>query len=111
MKRVDKSSYAGKPAGDAEADGLMLAYPLLFEHLTCGAWEDGSRRDPSTLLLFTEEGRAKVCLRDKGNGRVAFLSCGGFLAALEALERGLAEDRLDWREDRYSQQGKGGKRS
>lgn len=79
------------------ADGFAAAYPSLWEMISSSSWPDGSRRVPSTLLMFVDDGTVKACLNDRDQGLTAWASGCGFHACLDALERGLTEDRLEWR--------------
>lgn len=74
--------------------------PRLLEHLTCRVWDDGTPRETSTLLLFTEEGRWKCCFNDRALGRQAFVTGATLEGLLLALERGVESDGLDWRRRR-----------
>ena len=65
---------------------------------------DGKRRDSSTILVFCEEGRVKVCLSDREEGLVLFRSGRTLEEAVDALEACLVDGSADWRER------KGGKR-
>lgn len=75
----------------------FMEHPALCEHLSLDRWEDGTSRETSTLLVFWDAGAWKVCLNDRSGGRVAFLSGSSPTSLLEALERSLQEDSLDWR--------------
>jgi len=81
-------------------------YPFLWEHLTETKWEDGSRREPSSITIFLDQGWLKACLNDKSGGLVAFVSSASFMGLLGALEDGLMEGTLEWRRAR---EGKGKK--
>jgi len=98
-----------KPASrrepDADARGgifdldtlLPRRSPTLFQFLTDDHWDDGSPREPGTLLLFADGGRFKACLNDRDSGSSVFVSGVSLEAILEALEEGLAGDSLEWR--------------
>lgn len=77
-------------------------YPNLFSYLTQDAWEDGSTRVTSTILFFVERGELKCCISDRDAQRSAFLTGSDFQALLEAVEHGLEEDALDWRQKRLA---------
>lgn len=93
---------------------FLKKYPLLAEFLQRELWtreEDvpwtDRVRQKGTLILFCEEGQFKACLSDKDSEAVAFASKKSFQALLETLEKGLANDSLDWR---LTAAGKGKKR-
>jgi len=81
-------------------------FPALFEFLTT-TLVDGRKREPSSLILFVEDGYPKVCLSDRDASRVCFTTAGGFLEALDDLEANLEEGTVDWRAKK-PWKGKGG---
>lgn len=90
------SSGAGSPAVPIDP-AFASRCPALWEYLTLTAWDDGSPRDPATLLIFVDSGVLKCCLSDKANSRVAFLSASTLEQLLSGLEDGLVRSTLDWR--------------
>lgn len=72
-------------------------FPKIVEHLTESVWDDGSPRELSTLMIFADGARWKLCLNDRDQGRVAFMTGGDPEEALTRLEDGLKTDSLDWR--------------
>ena len=77
-------------------------FPNLFSYLTQDTWEDGSTRVTSTVLFFVERGELKCCLSDRDAQRSAFITGSDFQGLLEAVESGLEEDTLDWRQKRLA---------
>jgi hypothetical protein len=61
------------------------------------------------LVLFTDDAVWKVCLSDKDQDLVAFVTAHSPQEALEALEEGLRQDKLDWRPNRSTKGNKGRK--
>lgn len=51
--------------------------------------------------MFCEDGKWKACVTDKDAGYYAFTSADTLDGLLEAVERGLAKEGLDWRESKY----------
>lgn len=78
-------------------------YPGIFEVL-CRQSFQGEERQTGRLILFSEPGRASLCLVDKQSGQVAFYTAGGFTEALEGLEKALQAGKADWRKDKRSRQ-------
>jgi hypothetical protein len=74
--------------------------PFLAAFLCDLLWDDGTSREPGSLVLFTQDGVWKGCLSDREAGLSAFVSCPTPGALMDALEKGLREDRLDWRRKR-----------
>ncbi len=74
--------------------------PVLWEYLSSEQWEDGSARLTSTLLVFVEEGRVKVCLNDRAAQRKGWVTGVTPEAAFTALEASLAAGNIEWRMDK-----------
>lgn len=72
-------------------------YPALSEFLSVEAWDEQTERTRGTLTIFWEEGAFKASVNDRDAEQVAFVSKGTFLGLLEAIEKGLVSDSLDWR--------------
>src|SRR5678816_2203499 len=69
-----------RPAGDSDAtlridtDGLLARRaPTVLQWLSDDRWDDGSARQPSTLLVFAEDGCLKACLNDRDGSRSCLL--------------------------------------
>lgn len=95
--------------GDPEPGGVLRLtrncplgsrLPALWEFLTLTTWDDGTARETGAITLFLQDGLLKACLNDKDGHVVAFVSAEGLEALLEAMNRGLSEDVLDWRRAR-----------
>jgi len=90
----------GNPAGSGlsvpPAD-LVARFPALWEYLWVDRWEDGKKRETSSITIFWGDGRLKGCLNDKANARVLFVAGETLTALLEALEAALASDQAEWR--------------
>lgn len=77
--------------------GPFSQYPLTWEFMTALVYEDGSRRQLPTLMLFLHDGRLTAALNDRDVGQTAFVSGTSVLDVLGALEGGLEADALQWR--------------
>jgi hypothetical protein len=75
------------------------SYPTLCEFLSAVAWEDGSTRECGKLTLFVDQtdGRWKVFLNCHHTSRTACVSAEDPGQVLQAAEKGLRDDKLDWR--------------
>lgn len=89
-----------------EVGGLLGRLPLVWEYISSGQYEDGSRRVPATLSVFVSDGRLTAGLNDRDQARIAFRSGETLEEALGALEQGLAGDSLDWRRSAAPKQGR-----
>jgi len=73
---------------------------LLAGWLTETAWDNGEERTPGSLLIFAQDLRWKAMLCDKDGDNIAFVTAETFKGLLEALEKGLRNNSLDWRPSR-----------
>lgn len=81
-------------------------WPTLVDYLTQEAWEDGSVRQTSTLLLFREEGCWKACLNDRAMERTAWCSGRSPEGLLQGLEDSLLTGSAEWRKKSVAGSGK-----
>lgn len=100
MKRPTKPVAGEVVTGTVCDPQIQQRYPQLWEHLTAVAYDDGSRRETSTLLLFMQDGSLKGMLRDKDGERCLWVAARSLIGVLEALEGQLGDDMADWRPDR-----------
>jgi len=82
-------------------------FPLVCDHLSDATYEDGSRRDVSTLSLRCQDGLVLAALNDVDLGRGLYRTGTSVLNAVEALEKALGGATADWR---AWNRGKGGAR-
>ena len=102
LERVPSTNGSGEPAGDASPGEWLGLFPALSEFLAASKWSNGDVRVPGTLTLFSDGPVWKLCLSDKGQGRVAFVSGSSPQLAFQAAEEGLQRSSLDWRSQRPS---------
>ncbi len=95
-KRVPAADAVRAKALKVEA-GDLKAYPALVDFLSAEEWPDGTERKPGTMLLFVDQGKAKVCLSDRDQGLVLFLTVDSLALILEACDDVLKSDEADWR--------------
>ena len=100
LDRVPSSNGSGEPAGDASPGEWLGLYPALSEFLVAQRWSNGDVRIPGTLTLFTDGATWKLCLSDRSQSRVAFVSGSSPQLAFQAAEEGLQRSCLDWRAQR-----------
>lgn len=99
-RRESAKGVGGGVGGPLVSGAFGERFPTVWEFLTRVQWDDGKRRSPGSLTIFMDDGAVKVCVFDKDAGEVAFVSAAGVDGLLEALERGLEGDSLDWRRSR-----------
>jgi len=97
----------GASSAPLEIDGGILGgFPELWSFLTDAAYEDGTRRQLATLLVFLHEGRLTVALNDRDNQRTVFASGDTLETILKALEGHLQCNDAEWRPNAKSFQKK-----
>lgn len=109
LKRPVDGAGDGRRPGVLPVDPAGELYPKLFEYLASDTWDDGSTRKPATLLLFYEDGVAKVCLNDRACQRAMWESSGDMMTALQRVEDALASGTGSWRHSEPWSGGKKGK--
>lgn len=101
VRRVAAGEAAnGDVLSDAAAIAAQGGADILADWLASSTWPDGAPRVRGTLLVFFEGGRWKVCLNDKAEGAVGFLSVPSLLDVVQDVNQALIEGRVDWRERR-----------
>lgn len=88
---------AGNSPLAARDEQFERAYPALSEFLTARLFDDGSERETATLLLFAVDGVWKVCLNDRAEGRVAFVSGATTASAMATLDTQLEDGTVEWK--------------
>jgi hypothetical protein len=97
--RKRPAAVPGESADLTAACPLLSTRPALRAMLCDVSYADGSRRVTATLLVFTDGGAFKACLRDRDTEETAWVTGQGLTGLLDALEVGLQEGRLDWRKE------------
>jgi hypothetical protein len=106
LKKPEVSSNGSPELVSLASAGFFgKRWPVLMEWLLSSAWEDGTVRATSTLSISVGDGRWKGRMNDRDSGMVAFLSSESLEALLDAWERGLSKNSLEWRVDQF-QKGK-----
>jgi len=103
-RRVEGETQSGLKAGPFE-----LAHKDLWAYLTDTAYEDGSPREPSSLLVFVQDGQLKGMLRDKAEGLCLWGTANSLADLLALLDVMVADPESVWRVDRQ-QPGQAAKR-
>lgn len=100
LKKPTATSGAGSvPAGYLDPT-FAKEYPTLWQYLTQTTWEDGTPREPSSLLIFPQDGVFKCMVRDKAAGLCLWVACRQMSQLLDAVESALADPVAEWRHDR-----------
>lgn len=92
---------------ETQDSAFAKSYPALAEFLSLETWGEGEARTRGTLTIFWEEGMFKASVNNRDSEEVAFVAKQAFKGLLDAVEKGLAADSLDWRSQARKGQGKG----
>lgn len=85
--------------GYDEYSADIASWPALTEFLGRVTYSDGSDRLTGSILLFCDQGRLKVMLKEPNEGVVGFSTIDGLDGLLDALERKIAGGSVEWRKD------------
>lgn len=103
MSILDKVPERDKSSEDCEfcleECSFQSDYPGLWEFLARQKYK-GDSRQTGKLVIFTESGKATVCLIDRQTGQVAFFTHEALDEALLGVEKALQGGTLDWRKDK-----------
>lgn len=102
LRRVEPGAPVNKLPSEPVVDDFSGMCPDLLQFMTASTWPDGKARALPTLMSCYEDGRWRVCLNDKANGRSVWVSGVTWIEALEAIDRGLTGDCLEWRKNRWT---------
>ena len=92
---------AGNSGGPNVRDDVLHEWlPTLHDHLIESVWDDGKPRKTTTLMVLVENGQWKAWIHDRDAKRAAWVSGSCWEGLLEAAEKSLASDSLEWRADR-----------
>jgi hypothetical protein len=100
MIRPQKAVAGAVPSGSVSDPQMQQRCPTLWEYLTTTTYDDGSPREPSTLLVFLQEGSLKGMIRDKDGDRCLWAAARSLVGLLDALDGALGDPQADWRPDR-----------
>lgn len=103
-ERASGLNGTGASSVNSEDEGFKKEMPTLWAFVTQTEWEDGSSRETGTIFIFREAGTWRACLNDRDSGHVGFVSCDTFKGLWKAVEKQLAEERVDWRLSRQARQ-------
>lgn len=101
LKKPEAAGHNGSVLRPVSSLSTYLpVFSVILEFLSSASWPDGSRREPGTLTLTVTGGRWSARVKCPAGKRYAYVTGSTVDEVLEALEKGLASDDLDWREDR-----------
>lgn len=77
-------------------------WPVLMDHLTQTAWEDGTTRQTSTLSVFAGDGAFKALLKDRETQLCLWVASPSLEKLYDVLEAALVDPGSVWRRDRMA---------
>lgn len=95
-KALSSRGPSAARAGASDAD-LAATYPTLHEFLTLSALSDGTPRQTSTLLVFTDGGLWKAVLNERDGELSLWATAESLQGLLVELESRLTAPVVDWR--------------
>jgi len=107
-RRADRN-VEGEAKAALKAGAFETAHKALWSYMTDCAWDDGSPREPASLLIFMQDGQMKGMLRDKAEGLCLWASASGIAELLGLLDIMIEDPETVWRVDRQ-QPGQAAKR-
>lgn len=100
---------AGGSAPLTDDKAFRIKYPQLWAYLSQKVWDDGTARQPSSLLVFEQDGIFKCMVRDKDAGLCCWVASPTLSELFSAIEAALVDPGTEWRVDRQ-QEGQAAKR-
>ena len=101
LKKPGPVSASGSESLPVSSQSTYLAlFSDTLEFLSSALWPDRSKRERGTLTLTVTGGRWSARLKDPNGKRYAYLTAATIDELLEAVEKGLGTDEIDWREDK-----------
>jgi hypothetical protein len=97
LKRPSASPTPPPNTCSIDWSAALPGTPLLAEFMFSPVYDDDSKRELPTLMLFLHDGRLTAALNDRDQARTAFVSGDSLASVLVALEAGIAADALGWR--------------
>lgn len=102
MKKIERKVSGGTdtPMRDPSMEKVC---PTLWQFLTDRTYDDGSKREPGSLLAFCQDGVIKLMLRDRDAGLCLWIASRTLSDAFKAAEGGLTNPDAEWRVDRQQE--------
>lgn len=102
LRRRAERVVVGDERSSVQPDDWATLHPVLWEHLTAAKWEDGSPREPSSLMIFAQDGLLKGMLRDKAEGLCLWATARNVGELLSMMETMAGDPATEWRVDRQA---------
>jgi len=100
LKRSEVEGKRGGPGGRFHDPSFEKHFPHLWDYLTQTAWEDGTPRELSSIMIIPEPGIIRLMLRDKATGLVCWVAAPDFTSMFAVLDAAVGDPGHEWRRDR-----------
>lgn len=100
LQKPEQRRSVASAESSPEVCELALQWPQIYEYLTQRVYADGSPRQLSSLLLFTDGPMFRLMLKDPDAKLCCWVSGRSLAAAIAALEAALCDPEHEWRADR-----------
>jgi hypothetical protein len=104
LKKSDAGARRGSPGGQLHDPRFEKLYPTLHQYLTQTAWEDGTVRELSSVLILPEPGVVRLMLRDRAMGVCCWVASPDLSTMLAVLDAAAGDPSHEWRVDRQAGQ-------
>lgn len=94
---IESAAPGGVPVGKATTCQLASKFPEVWAFISDVTWEDGSEREPGSILLCIGDGLVKMWLNDRSNSRLAWISADTLSGVFKLANEGLGASTLPWR--------------
>jgi len=101
-QKASENAKSKGGGGSVTDKTFATKFPAIWDFLTDQAPIGGKPRLTTAFTFSLDAGLLKMRVNDRQRGLYAFVSSESFQGLLEAVEDGLKEDCLDWREDTFS---------
>jgi hypothetical protein len=109
-RSASSNGQTGAAGSSAPSAADVSQLPALLEFLSATQWAPGEARQTGTALLLVDDGRVKVCLSDRDQGLVLFVTVPSLVDAVSGAEDALRDPGADWRPSRSGRTRPSGKR-
>lgn len=101
-QKASENAKTRSVGGSVTDKTFATKFPALWDFLTDCSVVNGKPRLTTAFTFSLDAGLLKMRINDRQRGLYAFVSSESFQGLLDAVEDGLKEDCLDWREDTFT---------
>ena len=97
LKRRADDDGTPRIAKGSSLAAFVKEFPALHEFLTVTKWDEDTRRITGSMNCFFEDGVYKLCLSDRDQGYVAFVTVDDPVDGLRLVESQMRDGTIEWR--------------